>query len=45
MTGSELFLERVVHDLLSSLLSLYCRDSDQLDFTAPIPGLTSFVDL
>ena len=42
---SEIFLEKVVHDLLSSLLSLYCREAGELDFSSPVPGLASFADL
>ena len=47
MPGNDLFLEREIHNCLSALLRLYCREEVQrvLDFDAPVPGLASFYDL
>lgn len=43
----DLFLDKIVHCYLSSLLRLYCQADHQLElnFTQPVPGLSSFLDL
>uniref|UniRef100_A0A4W3K724 RNA polymerase II associated protein 1 n=1 Tax=Callorhinchus milii TaxID=7868 RepID=A0A4W3K724_CALMI len=47
LTGSDLFLERPVHDYLSALLATFCQPSRMaaLDLGVPLPGLSSFYDL
>ena len=45
--GNDLFLENEIRSCLLSLLRLYSQEGLQssVDFSAPIPGVTSFGDL
>ncbi|XP_032221689.1 RNA polymerase II-associated protein 1 isoform X4 [Nematostella vectensis] len=47
MTGSDLFLHTTVHRYMSCLLHIYTQSHRiaQLDFSQPVPGLSSFYDL
>ncbi|KAK3745680.1 hypothetical protein QZH41_019009, partial [Actinostola sp. cb2023] len=47
LTGSDLFLDRMVHHYVRSLLLIYTRPSclSRLDFSGNVAGLSSFYDL
>ncbi|EDO48627.1 predicted protein, partial [Nematostella vectensis] len=47
MTGFDLFLHTTVHRYMSCLLHIYTQSHRiaQLDFSQPVPGLSSFYDL
>ncbi|XP_009568282.2 RNA polymerase II-associated protein 1 [Cuculus canorus] len=47
LTGSDLFLETLIHRYTAALLSVYCQPKalDSLNLDAPLPGLASFHDL
>ncbi|CAN0090459.1 unnamed protein product [Bubo scandiacus] len=47
LTGSDLFLEALIHRYTAALLSVYCQPKalDSLNLDAPLPGLASFHDL
>ncbi|XP_028409671.1 RNA polymerase II-associated protein 1-like [Dendronephthya gigantea] len=47
LTGSDLFLDNLIHNYLKSLLHIYTHSSQlaPLDFNSAIPGITSFYDL
>lgn len=46
IAGNDLFLEHPIRECLAFLLSHYCRKSsiEDLDFTLPIPGISTFFD-